>query len=194
VRWRGGPDSITLENYSDIEPLRDPAGKWKGCMKRLLGMILLAACLALPAKAQEPASPEALRAAQNLAAVMTGDSVQQMSGALINQMWPGLENQLQGQVDAAALTEMRGELERLLTKFVGEAMKDAPAIYARHFTVTEMGELVAFYKTSTGAKTLRELPKVTAESYALIAPRMAPFQQEVAASVEAIMQKHGYKK
>ena len=163
-------------------------------MKRLLGMVLLAACLALPAKAQEPASPEALRAAQNLAAVMTGDSVQQMSGALINQMWPGLENQLQGQVDAAALTEMRGELERLLSKFVGEAMKDAPAIYARHFTVTEMGDLMAFYKTPTGAKALRELPKVTAESYALIAPRMAPFQQEVAASVEAIMQKHGYKK
>ncbi|MBI3705535.1 MAG: DUF2059 domain-containing protein, partial [Rhizobiales bacterium] len=69
-----------------------------------------------------------------------------------------------------------------------------PAIYARHFTVAEMGELVAFYKTPTGAKALRELPKVTAESFAMIAPRMAPFKHEVAASVEAIMQKHGYKK
>jgi hypothetical protein len=166
----------------------------ENCMKRLLGMVLLAACLALPAKAQEPGSPEALRAAQNLAAVMTGDSVQQMSSALINQMWPGLENQLQGKVDAATLADMRSELERLLAKFVGEAMKDAPAIYARHFTVTEMGDLVAFYQTPTGVKALRELPKVTAESYALVAPRMAPFQQEVAASIEAIMQKHGYKK
>lgn len=163
-------------------------------MKRLLGMVLLVTCLALPAKAQESGSPEALRAAQNLAAVMTGDNVQQMSSALINQMWPGLENQLQGNVDAATLTEMRGELERLLTKFVSEAMKDAPAIYARHFTVAEMDDLMAFYKTPTGVKALRELPKVTAESYALIGPRMAPFQQEVATSIEAIMQKHGYKK
>ena len=163
-------------------------------MKRLLGMVLLVGCLASPAKAQEPVSPEALRAAQNLAAVMTGDNVQQMSSALINQMWPGLESQLQGKVDAPTLAEMRGELERLLTKFVSGAMQEAPAIYVRHFTVTEMGDLVAFYKTPTGVKALRELPKVTAETYALIAPRMAPFQQEVATSIEAIMQKHGYKK
>jgi hypothetical protein len=163
-------------------------------MKRLLGLVLLVACLALPAKAQESVSPEALRAAQSLAAVVTGDNVKQMSSALINQMWSGLENQLQDKVDAATLSEMRGEIERLLTKFVSEAMKEAPAIYARHFTVSEMGELVAFYQTPVGVKALRELPKVTAESYALIAPRMAPFQQEVAAAVEAIMQKHGYKK
>lgn len=163
-------------------------------MKRLLAMVLAAAYFALPAQAQQPASPEAMRAAQNLAAIVTGDNVQQMSSALIAQMWPGLESQLGDKADAAALDEMRGELERLLSKFVSEAMQDAPALYARHFTVAEMSELAAFYKTPTGAKALRELPKVTAESYALIAPRMAPFQQEVASSVEAIMRKHGAKK
>lgn len=163
-------------------------------MKRLLGMVLFVACLALPAKAQDAPSPEALRAAQNLAAIVSGDTVQQMSSAMIAQVWGGLENQLGGKVDAATLTELRSEIERLMTKFVSEILKDAPAIYARHFTVAEMGDIVAFYKTPTGAKALREMPKVTAESYALIVPRTVPFQQEVAATVEAVMQKHGYKK
>ena len=150
-------------------------------MTRVLAMLLLGLCLAVPARAQDAPSPEALRAAQNLAALVGGDTTQQMSGALVAQMWGGLEAQL------------RGELERLLTKFVGESLKEAPAIYARHFTVSEMNDLMAFYRTPTGAKALRELPKVTAETLALVVPRMASFQQEVAASVQAILQKHGYK-
>jgi hypothetical protein len=158
-------------------------------MKRVFAVALLGLCLALPARAQDA---DALRAAQNLAAIIGGDTTQQMSGALIAQMWGGLEAQLRDKVDAATLTELRDELARLLNKFVTEAMKDAPAIYARHFTAGEMNDLVAFYKTPTGTKALRELPKVTAESYALIAPRMGPFQQEVAASVQAVMKKHGY--
>lgn len=162
-------------------------------MTRMLAMLLLGLCLIAPARAQEAPSPEALRTAQNLAALVSGDTTQQMSGALVAQMWGGLEAQLRGKVDAATLSELRGELERLLAKFVGDSMKDAPAIYARHFTVAEMNDLMAFYKTPTGAKALRELPKVTAETFALVAPRMVPFQQEVTASVQAILQKHGYK-
>jgi len=162
-------------------------------MTRVLALLLLGLCLVAPARAQDAPSPEALRAAQNLAALVGGDTTQQMSGALVAQMWGGLEAQLRGKVDTATLNELRGELERLLTKFVGESLKEAPAIYARHFTVSEMNDLMAFYRTPTGAKALRELPKVTAETLALVVPRMASFQQEVAASVQAILQKHGYK-
>ncbi len=162
-------------------------------MRRVFAGLLVAACLALPGRAQEP-PPEAMKTAHELIGLVGGDTMDQLSGALITQIWTGLENELRGKVDAATLAELRVELERQLTRFVGEALKDAPAIYARHFTVAEMGDLIAFYKTPTGAKALRELPKVTAESYALVMPRLAAFQQEVSAAVDAIMKKHGYGK
>jgi uncharacterized protein len=162
-------------------------------MKRLIATLLLCVCATLPARVQDAPSPDTLKAAQELAGIMTGDTVQQMTGALVIQMWPGIEGHLSNKVDAATLTDIRAELERLLGKFVGDALKDAPALYARHFTADELHDLVAFYKSPTGAKTLRELPKVTAESYGLIAPRLPAFQQEIAASVESVIKKHGYK-
>jgi len=158
-------------------------------MTRVLAMLLLGLCLAAPARAQDA---ETMRAAQNLASLVGGDSMQQVSGALINQIWGGLEAKLSGKVYAATLSELRGELERLLTKFMTDVMKDAPALYARHFTAAEMNDMIAFYKTPTGIKTLREMPKVSAEIFAMIAPRMAPFQQDVTATTVAVLKKHGY--
>ena len=162
-------------------------------MKRLIATVLLCVCVALPVRAQDAPSLDTLKAAQELAGIMTGDTVQQMTRALVAQMWPGIEGQLSNKVDAATLTDIRAELERLLGKFVSDALQDVPALYARHFTAGELHDLVAFYKSPTGAKTLRELPKVTAESYGLIVPRLPAFQQEIAASVETVMMKHGYK-
>lgn len=162
-------------------------------MKRLIGSVLLCVCLTLPARAQDAPSPDTLKAAQELAAIMTGDTVQQMTRGLVAQIWPGIEGQLGSKVDAATLADIRGEIERLLAKFVSDALKDTPAIYARHFTAAELRDMVAFYKTPTGAKTLQELPKVTAESYGLVVPRLAAFQQEITTSMQAVMKKHGYK-
>ena len=162
-------------------------------MRRLLGMILFGASLAMPVQAQEAPSPEALQAAQKLAAVISVDTMQQMTAAIFQQMWSGLEGQMADKNDTATLADLRSELERLVVKFAADAMKDAPAIYARHFTAAEMNDMLAFDRTPTGAKALREMPKVAGESAALMAPRMASFQQEISAKMEEIMKKHGYK-
>ncbi len=160
-------------------------------MKRLFGLVLLGLCLTAPARAQDAAT---LRAAQDLAALVSKDTMQQITSAIFNQMWSSLEQQMGNKIDAATLGELRSEMERLTTKFAIDAMKDTPQIYARHFTAAEMGDILTFYKTPTGAKALREMPKVAAESAALMGPRMAPFQQELATSIGAIMKKHGYDK
>ncbi len=159
-------------------------------MKRLLGLALLGIYFVIPAGAQDAAT---LRAAQDLAALVSADSVQQLTSGIFGPMWSNLEGQMREKVDAATLAELRSEFERLVAKFAGDALKDAPTIYARHFTAAEMEDIVAFYKTPTGAKALHEMPKIAAESIALMGPRMAPFQQEVTTSVEAVMKKHGYK-
>jgi len=161
-------------------------------MTRLLGMILLAVCLALPARAQEP-SPDTLAAARELSAIMTGDTVTQMTGAMATQIWPAIEQQLGAKVDAATLAEIRTEFEHSLAAFTAEVMKDAPETYARHFSAQELRDMVAFYKSPSGAKALREMPKVMADVGSRMAPRMQALQEEMDGRMRAILQKHGYK-
>jgi hypothetical protein len=162
-------------------------------MKRLLAFVLLAGALASPVRAQDAGSPEALRAARELAAIMTGDTIGQMSGALTAQIWPSIENQFKGRVDGATLAELRSEFERVLATFTGEVMKDAPAVYARNFTAQELRDMLAFYKSPTGAKALRVMPKVMTDVSTQMAPHMQAFQRDLNARIEAVMLKHGYK-
>jgi uncharacterized protein len=161
-------------------------------MRRLVGMMMLACCLAAPVKAQDP-SAETLAAARELSAIMTGDTIGQMTTAMSAQIWPTIAQQLSAKVDAATIAEIRAEFERSLTDFTGEVMKDAPETYARHFTAQELRDMVAFYKSPSGAKALREMPKVMTDVGARLAPRLQTLQTGFDARMQAILQKHGYK-
>jgi hypothetical protein len=162
-------------------------------MMRLMGLILLALSLALPARAQDKPSPETMQAAHDLAAIMTGDTVQQLSAAMAGQVWPSIEKNVAGRVDAATLAEMRVTFEQALTTFTSEVMKNAPEVYARHFTAPELRDMIAFYKSPTGVKALREMPKVMADVSAQTAPRLQAFQNDLNSRIQAILAKHGYK-
>lgn len=159
-------------------------------MKRLVATVLVAGALAAPARAQDA---EALRAAQELAAIMTGNTIEQMSRALTAQIWPSVEGQFKGKVDAETLAELRTEFERTLAAFTGEVMKDAPVVYARNFTAQELRDMLAFYKSPTGAKALRVMPKVMTDVSTQMAPHMQVFQRDLNMRIEAVMLKHGYK-
>ena len=164
-------------------------------MKRLLASFLLCACAcaAAPAAAQDAGSPEALRAAQELAAIVTSDTIAQLSRNMTAQMWPNIEAQLGGKVDSATLAEMRSEFENAISSFTTDTMKDVPAIYAKYFTVQQLHDLLAFYKTPTGAKALKTMPQVTAEITGQMMPHMQSFQADLVARLQAIMHRHGYK-
>ena len=161
-------------------------------MRRFLGVVLLAACFVLPVRAQEP-SPETLAAARDLSAIMTGDTITQMTAAMASQIWPTIEQQLGAKVDAATLAEMRAEFERTLKAFTGEIMKDAPDVYAHHFSAQELRDMVAFYKSPSGSKALHEMPKVMADVGTRMGPRLQTLQSDLDQRMRAILQKHGYK-
>lgn len=163
-------------------------------MKRLIATALLGACLALPAQADEAPSPETLRVALELAGIMNGNSVTQMSRTLTAQIWPNLEGQFKAKVDAATLAELKTVFEEALAHFTTEVMKDAPAVYARNFTAQELRDMIAFYKTPTGKKALQVMPQVMADVSARLAPHVATFRGDLNARIEAVMVKHGYKK
>ena len=163
-------------------------------MKRLFTLALVFSWLAAPAvPAEDAPSPEALTAAQELSAMVGGDTIEQMSAAMTAQIWPSIANSLAAKVDAATLAELRAEFERSVAAFAGETMTASPAVYARNFTAPELRDIVAFYKTPTGAKALHTMPKVMGEVMAQLGPRVQAFQQELNARLLAILEKHGYK-
>jgi len=163
-------------------------------MQRLMAIALLLGCLAVPAQAQDAGSPDALRAAQELSAIITGDTIHQLSGTITAQMWPRIEKEFSGKVDKATLGDLRVEFEESLSKFTSEMMKDAPAVYARYFTAKELRDMIAFYKSSTGVKALHMMPKVMGDVSSQMMPRMQAFQLDLNVRVDKVMQKHGYSK
>ena len=136
---------------------------------------------------------EALQAANELASIISADAVNQISRELTAGFWPNLENALKSRVDDATLSELRAEFEHRLAQFGTDAMKDAPAAYAKYFTAQELRDITAFYRTPTGAKALQTMPKVMFEYLAAVRPKVQEFQQGVRTSVQEIMQRHGYR-
>lgn len=163
-------------------------------MKRTAAALIVLTGLAGPVAAQNAPASDALAAAQELATIMNGESMTQMRAAIVGQIWTNVERQLAPRADAAALAEMRQEFERSVAELTGDIMKDVPTVYARHFTAQELRDMVAFYKSPTGAKSLKEMPALLAEVSQQIAPRMQRMQTELNGRIDTILRNHGYGK
>ena len=161
-------------------------------MRFFVVLVAVLLCCA-PVRAQGPGSPEAQAAATELAQILSGDMVGQMTDAMTSQVWPKLEAALRNKVDAATLAELRAEFGNALKEFVVETTKDAPAIYARHFSAQELREMTAFYRTPTGAKALKMMPQIMAETFGSIMPRMEAFDRDLKQRLDAILRKRGVK-
>ena len=78
---------------------------------------------------------------------------------------------------------MRKEFDRVELAFVTDVLKAAPAIYARHFTVDELNELIDILPHRVGAKALHEMPQVMGEFTATLVPRLQDMQARSVGSV-----------
>jgi len=163
-------------------------------MRLLRSFIALVLLVGLSGNAaEETPSPEALQAASELLSILSGDMTEQLAAMLVNAFWPAIEQRARGQnIDDATLSDLRKEFERVQLGVLAEAMKGAPAIYARHFTASELHDLTAFYRTPTGAKTLVEMPKVTGEFAASLMPHLQDIQQQMGDAFDRTLRAHGY--
>jgi uncharacterized protein len=157
-----------------------------------------AGLLAVPrAQAQAEGSPEAIEVATELMAVLSKDMVAQMSGQMTAQIWPTVEKELQKAspaIDAATLSELRSEFERLQLEYLADVMKGAPAVYAKYFSAQELRDMLAFYRTATGQKSLQVLPQVMSEFLGDLMPRLQEVQQKTTESFQKILRQKGYMK
>jgi hypothetical protein len=161
-------------------------------MMRIAVMLVIAALACAPAQAQGPGSPEAQAAATELSKIMSVETIGQMTKAMTAQVWPKLEVGLRAKVDAETMAEVRAEFEQALQDFTVEAMTAAPEVYARHFSALELREMIAFYRTATGAKALQLMPQVMAEYFGAIMPRTQAFERNLQARITAVMKRRGY--
>jgi uncharacterized protein len=161
----------------------------------VVALVLLLCGAGMQAGAEDPPNPEALAAAQDLMAVISPDMMKQLASSISATFWPVVEQKARAdKIDDATIGELRAEFERIQIGFASDAMKDAPPIYARHFTVAELKELAAFYRTPTGAKALREVPQVMGELTGLLIPRLQDVQRQTGEAFTRILHDHGYGK
>lgn len=131
--------------------------------------------------AQSAMNSDALQAARELVALLSKDTIRQMVTQLTARVWPQIEYALKAkqQISPDQLADLRREYERIQFDFISKIMVDAPSIYAKYFTAAELHELLSFYHTPIGAKSLRLMPQIAGESMALVLPRMQQLQMEV---------------
>jgi hypothetical protein len=169
---------------------------------KILKVFALTAALGAtsPALAQAPAqppaqpSPEAIAAARELMSLTTETMLGDLVKAVTAQTWPPIEQMLRTRfnVDDNAIAELRREFERLQMAEIGQILQEAPAIYARYFTVDELKGIIAFYRTPVGMKTLKVMPQAMGEFTQLMVPRLQIIQQKVQAAFEQILKARGY--
>jgi hypothetical protein len=148
---------------------------------------------ALRAQSQS-ASPEALQAANELLSILSRDFMGQLVSQMTDQVWPSIERAVRAKhpdVSAGTFAELRREFERIQLGSLAVVLSDAPGIYARHFTAAELREMLAFYRTPTGEKALRELPKVMSEFMAGLMPRIQELQTQTMEAFTKVLRQRG---
>jgi hypothetical protein len=162
---------------------------------RVVALVLLLCGAGMQARAEDQPDPETLAAAKELMAVISPDMMKQLASSISATFWPVVEQKARAdKIDDATIGELRAEFERIQVAFASEAMKEAPSIYARHFTVAELKELAAFYRTPTGAKALQETPHVMGELTTFMVPRLQDVQRRTGEAFTRILHEHGYGK
>ncbi|HWW69758.1 MAG TPA: DUF2059 domain-containing protein, partial [Duganella sp.] len=161
-----------------------------------------------PAPVAADIDPAAMTAARELFDAMNyrpmmKDMMVQMVRGMEGSMRPMLEqtinanNRLGAAEKKKALARIEQklpEMNKLLAEFVSdptlvdEMLAQAVPLYARNYSVDELHQIAAFYRTPVGAKLLATMPKLSAEmmqgSQALMGKRMGPMLQKVTTLLE----------
>jgi hypothetical protein len=132
------------------------------------GLIALSLMGVGRADAQVPAAltPETIAAARELIATMRAtDQLKLMLPAIVQAIKPAIVQgrpQVEHDLDIVLPVIVDGMNARL-----GEFVDQMAAVYGRNFTVDEMRQMTAFYRSPVGQKVLDKMPTVMQESVSL---------------------------
>lgn len=76
--------------------------------------------------------------------------------------------------------------------FVANSFDEVPAIMAKYYTTDEIDQIIDFYDTPVGQKSLKVMPQLMQEIQAVILPRAQAFRQRVVNKIQSRLQDAGY--
>ncbi len=138
-------------------------------MLKIVSKIALVVALAMPAVV----NAEAAKVDTNATKEVKVDSARlEAAKELVASM--GIKNSYAKMIDQATkslvlrqpkLKSVEGEIKAFYTKYIGwDTIKDKmAAIYAKHYTVKELGELKKFYESEVGQKSIKLMPQIMQE-------------------------------
>ena len=161
----------------------------------LLIALVLVAASGERARADDTPSPEALAAARQLFTIVSGDMLQQLTTQITGAFWPSVEQSARSEkIDDATIAELRKEFDRVELAFVTDALKQAPAIYARHLPLPSSMNYRRSTKRRSAPKRLHEMPQVMGEFTSTLVPRLKEVQRQASEAFDKILRERGYKK
>lgn len=160
---------------------------------RLAAFAVAAALAPLPAFAQAPAAadPDAIAAARELIdTTLSGEIADRM----VEQSWPPIEQMLNAipkRPTSEQISGLKAEYVAMMEKEMKDAMADSPSIYAKFFSAQELRDLLAFYKTETGRKTISVMPQLMGEIMQRTMQRMPAMMTRIKDGFTRVMKEKG---
>ncbi len=144
------------------------------------------------ALAKEPSS-EALREANKLFDLtFSGTFFENLTA----QVWKSVEQALKAKnpsISEDVLSTFKSELMAIQQEQMADVMKEAPRIYARHFTVDELKQLYDFQASPIGKKSLKVMPQIMGELMPLILKHAQQAGPRVMQKLQEKIKQKGYK-
>ncbi|PZQ13053.1 MAG: hypothetical protein DI565_15430 [Ancylobacter novellus] len=155
------------------------------------GLVALAVLLKPDAGRAQTPDPEALRVAQELIALTVTDGLRE---AFIDSSWPQMEHTLRAnpmRLSGEEIAALKSDFSTLLRSEIEKTMSDTPDIYAKYFSAAELQDMIDFYKTETGRKSLTVLPAMTAELMQRTNERAPAMMQRIMIAFAEVLKKRG---
>jgi hypothetical protein len=144
----------------------------------------------MAARAQTP-DPEAVALARELMQVTLVD---QLHRQMVEQGWTPIEGLIRQSgmaVSAEQIAEIKVEYNAIVEEEIARTVADTPALYARFFSAQELRDMLDFYRTPTGKKTIEVMPALLAEVTQSLTPRMIEVGGRMQAAVTRVLKKRG---
>ncbi len=156
--------------------------------RTLLAVVVVAVAAALPLNAVEPEPSKRQRELiVELLGLTAGEgTMQEVMKSVLEQSQKQFIAKAEAQGDVPKDLEERKELYALLHEELARIDVSAalaePAIriYAKYYTESEIADLVAFYRTPTGRKSIKVLPAIVRESAEASAKSLGPLLEQAA--------------
>ncbi len=161
-----------------------------GAVRAALFALALIA-VAMPAHAQQKPSPAAVKLAQEILDLKN-------AAALFKPMVPGVVERVKGmllQTNPALrkdLDAVAANLNKVYAPRTAEMLNEFALAYASSFSEAELKELVTFYRSTTGKKSIVVEPRIFEAVISGLQKWQDKFAEEVIASFRAEMKKRGH--